>query len=337
VRIAFVGTELCSITSPTGALEKLVQGWALEIARRDEVFLFDLHPEGPDVREFHGIPVISVLTPGDLAARLRAINADVVQTNNRPLWETGDALRVNTFHNFPNAWTAQGEPRESELILALKRGRSTAVSAALARHVEQRYQIGADRVAISYPFVDQEYFDATHSGGGGILFPNRLIRKKGPEVVLKALAILGESRRATFCDYVTPFLRDSREYREIREKVRSSHVALIPHIESRREMAELYASSDVVVTVATEPEGMGLIPLEAQAVGAPVVTAGPGGLSEATFSPNVHLPEISAERLAAAIDAAAHRSSSSEASEIVRSTFTVTSSTEMLERSWSHN
>jgi len=32
MRIALVGTELCSVQSPTGGLERLLQGWALELS-----------------------------------------------------------------------------------------------------------------------------------------------------------------------------------------------------------------------------------------------------------------------------------------------------------------
>ncbi|HET9091980.1 MAG TPA: glycosyltransferase, partial [Acidimicrobiales bacterium] len=34
------------------------------------------------------------------------------------------------------------------------------------------------------------------------------------------------------------------------------------------------------------PEGLGMVALEAEAVGAPVVTSGLGGLADATFEPN---------------------------------------------------
>jgi glycosyltransferase involved in cell wall biosynthesis len=334
VRIAFVGTELSSILNPTGGLEKLVQGWAREIGKRHNVFLVDMRPTTPQIHDFFGIPVLSASSPHQLPEIVNQVRADIVQTNNRPMWDTGSAQRVNTFHNFPNAWTI-GEPVSPvQLTSALLEGVVTAVSNTLARHIEQIFNFKGGHVRTTPPFVDSAFLEMRYIGGSGPLFPNRLIDKKGPRIVLEALDSLGIVKTSTFCDYVTPSLLASYEYLKNRDLVLSFGASLIPQMESPDELALKYAEANIVIAIATEPEGMGLVPLEAQAVGAPVVTAGPGGLSEATFRPNVYLQIANRHSLAAAIDSTLLRPGLTRTKELIRSRFSLETSAESLENSW---
>jgi glycosyltransferase involved in cell wall biosynthesis len=334
MRVALVGTELCSVQSATGGLERLLQGWALDLSKTHEVVLVDLlAEEAPDDADL-GIPVIAVRSPGELPAELSRFRPDVVQVNNRPLFETGPAVRVNTFHNYPDAWSTTGPLDDQTVAEALRKARTTAVSKSLATHIEQRFNLASGEVTVSLPFVEQSFFETTHVGGGGILFPNRLLRKKGPDVVVRALEELGLAEGAVFLDYVTPFLRGSAEHLEMRSAIERSGATLVPAISGRDDLAHMYAKADVVIAVATQPEGMGLVPLEAQAVGVPVVTAGPGGLREATFEPNTHLERAEPTSLAAAIVDALDRASKTETKETIRSRFSIEASTKALERVW---
>ena len=82
---------------------------------------------------------------------------------------------------------------------------------------------------------------------------------------------------------------------------------------AQREVAQV-CRAGVVACPAVEPEGLGLVPLESQACGAPVVTTDMGGLREATFPPNAcvapHDADVFAEALA---DALARRTASGAA------------------------
>lgn len=334
MRIALVGTELCSIQSPTGGLERLLQGWALELSEHHEVILVDLTSRDAPAKRHLSLDVLEVATPSELPRALRSFAPDVVQVNNRPLYRTEVGLRINTFHNYPNAWSADGDLDDAAVAEALRHGHSTAVSASLARHIEARFGLADGQVCVTLPFVDDEFFDAHHHGGAGILFPNRLLRKKGPDVVVKALEEVSLIHKATFLDYVTPFLRGSEEHLAMRGAIQASGATLLPAVEDRAELMALYAGADLVVAVATQPEGMGLVPLEAQAVGARVVTAGPGGLREATFEPNVHLPEAEPHSLGRALveTLASHDKMASNA--VLRERFSRVASTSSLRRVW---
>ena len=334
-KVALVGTELCTITSATGGLERLVQGWALALAERYDVVLVDMRPDDATTHEINGVPVLAVSSPEELARTLRAFGPEVVQTNNRCLWDTGDALRVNTFHNYPQGWSSElGGGGLSKLRSAIAQQTTTTVSRALGAQVESMFALGQGQVRVTYPFVAQEFLNQSFEGGGGILFPSRLLAKKGPEQVLAAAASLGLEERLSFLDYVTPFLRTSTEYLSIRDHLVRSKARLRPHEEHPIDLAAIYAKADLVVVVATEPEGMGLVALEAQGVGTPVLTAGPGGLKEATFVPNEHLGQFDPASLAGGIARALERDVDSSTKESIAQVFSLEASTAALEATW---
>ncbi len=331
-RIAFVGTELCSVTSPTGGLERLVQGWATVLGAHHDVVLVDMRPEADTPREIDGIPVVAVETVAELAGTLRRIGAEVVQTNNRCLWETGSALRVNTFHNYPQGWSTTASDGDLHRLKEAVSGQiTTTVSRSLATQVESMFALEEGRVRVTYPFVAQEFLDEPWRGGSGILFPSRLLMKKGPDQVLEAARLLGLEDRVTFLDFVTPFLRESDEYLGIRQRINSSRSTLSGQVARATELAALYADADLVVAVATEPEGMGLVALEAQGVGTPIVSAGPGGLREATVDPNEHLDRFDPEALAAGIERALNAGGGGQTKGAIAERFSLSASAAGLE------
>ena len=197
------------------------------------------------------------------------------------------------------------------------------------------FALAPGRVQVTYPFVAPEFLSQAFQGGGGILFPSRLLAKKGPEQVLAAIESLGLEHRLSVLDYVTPFLRNSPEYLGIRSHIERSKATLCPHEERPADLAALYARADLVVVVATEPEGRGLVALEAQGVGTPVLAAGPGGLKEATMAPNEHLDQFDPATLAAGIARALARRPDPSTKHAIASIFSLEASTASLEASWS--
>jgi len=302
--IAIVGTELASVLNPTGGLERVVQLWSIGLAERGyRVLLVDRRPsEQPPRSATDGGATVLSADDDDLGPLLDAHGVDVVVCNNRPFTSVGRRVRVDCFHNYPHGWDASGIVDETALAAQLIRTTPTAVSAALADHIVHRFGLREGVVATTPPPIDPIFAATSHRGGGGILFPNRLMEKKGVRATLAALERAGLTERATFLDYTTPFLRTSAEFVELRQLIVDAGATLAPPC-TPPQLAERYAAADLVIAVATEPEGLGLVPLEAQVVGAPLVTAGPGGLAEATFPPNLHCETAEVAELAVAITA----------------------------------
>ncbi len=113
--------------------------------------------------------------------------------------------------------------------------------------------------------------------GGRLLYAGRLSALKGVDVALEALARLPGSR-LTVCGHGSPQAVAGLRARAAELGI-AGRVDLRAPLPSER-MAALYAAHDAVVFPAVWPEPWGLVPLEAMAVGTPVVATGTGGSAE---------------------------------------------------------
>jgi glycosyltransferase involved in cell wall biosynthesis len=287
-KIALVGTDLAPLRAGSGALERIVLAWGEALAAAgDRVLLLDGdRPGGPPLAE------------------LERERPDLVVLNNRPLWGErlgrGPAV-LNVMHNYEDAW-GDGSGDSTRVSAALGRGTVAAVSPTLARHIERRFAPGRPVRPVATP-IDDCFFATGWAGGEGIiLFPNRLLEKKGVRLFLEVARLLsGRDRRFVLFRHLAPFPEPTVEQLALLEAVASSGaVELLGPPADRREMAAWYRRASAVLCPSLRPEGLGLAALEAQAVGAPLVTSGLGGLADATFSPNEVVAEPDPERWAAA-------------------------------------
>ena len=280
MRIAIVGTELCAVDAGGGGLEQVLRRWAAELAARHEVIVVSHRPGGRPLVLDRDEPYATVAI--DHADDLAGIEADVFSLHNRPQWagSCAPAAAVGlTFHNYPAAWksTARTPPA----------ARMSAVSAALAATAAIHFGVPVATVAPSiHPaFCRRRAWRPSRS----VVSPNRLMRKKGVHELLD-LARRPEfaAVRFDFADLISPWLRPTAEHRELRAAIAAvPNAALFRPAPDPTALAARYATAGVVVCAAQAPEGLGLVPLEAQAVGVAVVTTDVGGLREATFAPNV--------------------------------------------------
>ena len=184
-KIAVVGTELAPLRESSGALERVVLAWVAGLERspqRFEVTRLDADP-------LTGLPV----------GRLERSRPDLLILNNRPLWAEGTELPVlHVLHNYQDAWGA-GADDQARVRRVLERGQVCAVSAALARHVEEAYRlprVGEVRVGVEACFFGEQW----RGGGGPVLFPNRLLEEKGGA----SLPRVGSRARSPLCHVPPP-------------------------------------------------------------------------------------------------------------------------------------
>jgi D-inositol-3-phosphate glycosyltransferase len=209
----------------------------------------------------------------------------------------------------------QGVVRHSDLILA--------PTPAEARHLVDLYHADPGRIRIVPPGVDGILFaprDRTAArsrlgfGPGRMaLFVGRLQPFKGPQVAIRALAVALAGNREALGDVTLAVVGGPSG--EADEVVRLRRLAASLGIADRvrffppqphGRLADFYSAADVVL-VPSRSESFGLVALEAQACGRPVVAAATGGLRHAVVDGVTgylvagHDPADYAERLVAVL------------------------------------
>ena len=116
-------------------------------------------------------------------------------------------------------------------------------------------------------------------GANVVMMPGRITRLKGHHVLIDAIAQL--KRNDVFCVLIGSD-QGRVEYRqelenEIRSRKLEGHVRIVDHC---TDMPAAYMLAAVVVCASTEPEGFGRVPVEAQAMGRPIVATDHGGVRE---------------------------------------------------------
>lgn len=193
----------------------------------------------------------------------------------------------------------QPEPRRRELgehRIVDGAARLIANTSSEAAELVSHYSATYDRIDIAPPGVDLGTFTpafrarsrANRGIGPGtfhLLFAGRIQRLKGPHVLVKAAALLRHRRpdidlRLT----ILGSLSGNKEFnlrRWISEAGMDDVVTQLPPVKAP-ELAEWFRAADVVV-MPSFSESFGLVALEAQACGTPVVATRVGGLSRAIF------------------------------------------------------
>ncbi len=223
----------------------------------------------------------------------------------RQLREAWGVAWVQSFHTLALTKARAGLPldalrAQAEGELAAQADRLVAASAAEAKDLIRLYRASRDRICVAQPGVDPRLF-AEHDGSGlrrdlGLvdarvaLFAGRLEPLKGTQIVLDAAARL--RRRAEYADLAVVIAgddsgdgaKDERGGERHRLERHAAHIGISDHVRfvgavPHDRLADYYAMADVCV-VPSLTESFGLVALEAQAQGTPVVAASVGGLRE---------------------------------------------------------
>lgn len=116
-------------------------------------------------------------------------------------------------------------------------------------------------------------------GASIVMMPGRLTRWKGHHVLIEAMALL--KRSDVFCVLIGSDQGRSEYREELEQAIRDRHlegqVRIVDHC---NDMPSAYMMAAVVVSASTDPEGFGRVPVEAQAMGRPIVATDHGGARE---------------------------------------------------------
>ncbi|WP_235997163.1 glycosyltransferase [Aestuariimicrobium ganziense] len=221
-----------------------------------------------------------------------------------PVAEEWGVPHVQSYHSvaaLPNSPLSAGEPPESphrvagERLTAQQSDVVVAISTAEAHTVIHRCGADPARVHIVAPGVDTEVFRRLQPGeepwrptdeplpNGFILFTARLQPLKGPDLALRALAHVEKWRRPhlviageasqDFADYTA-------ELHDLVPRLGLDGQVTFTGALSRDELARALRSARLSL-VPSHSETFGLIALESEASGTPVIASAAGGLREA--------------------------------------------------------
>ncbi len=140
---------------------------------------------------------------------------------------------------------------------------------------------------------------------GRLLYVGRIDPRKGIDIAIRALSYLPETTLTVIGD------GDEAHRNELEALVRTRNLGSLVRFESRHreKLPEAYADADAAMFPVVWAEPFGLVPLEAMAVGTPVVATGRGGSGEflddgrncLIFDPCETDPEQGARNLAARV------------------------------------
>ncbi|MCW2829624.1 MAG: mshA [Aeromicrobium sp.] len=228
-----------------------------------------------------------------------------VGTVARERWNVPLVHTMHTMAKVKNAMLADGDAAEpigriygEEEIVRLA-DRLIANTAEERRELIELYGAEPDRVAVVHPGVDVDVFRPGRlrearellgiaADSAVVLFAGRIQPLKAPDVVLRAAAVLLERDPALRDRLVVPIvggasgagLEHPTALADLAVELGVEDVVRFVPTVSQRELANWYAAASLVC-VPSHNESFGLVAIEAQACGTPVVAARVGGLSTA--------------------------------------------------------
>jgi len=252
-------------------------------------------------------------------------NVDIVHARSRaPAWsamkacEKTDAKYMTTCHA---PYNINGKAKRFYNSAIAKGERVIAISNHVAQYLVDNYKIDPRNIRLVHRGIALEKFHPNAirpaqlikisaqwripDGANIVMLPGRLTRWKGHHVLIEAMAKL--KRDDIFCVLIGSD-QGRNEYRaeledSIKEKKLDGQIRIIDHCD---DMPAAYMLSAVIVSASTDPEGFGRVPIEAQAMGRPIIATDHGGAQETIVRNQTGwlIPPNDSEALKQAIDEA---------------------------------
>lgn len=244
-------------------------------------------------------PLVMAANVGRLRKIIRDMNVDIVHACSRaPAWSTGRAVAGTKARYVTSCHAAhkiEGAIKRMYNASIAKGERVIAVSHFLADYLEQNYKVDPNIVRVIHRGVAMERFHpnavtpdrlikvSQHmripEGAAVIMLPGRLSRIKGHMFLLDAIEALG--RKDVFCLFVGSDIGNESYRTELEKYIEDKGLGANCRIVTNcDDMPAAYMISTVVASPSLVPEGFGRIPIEAQAMGRPVIATDHGGTRE---------------------------------------------------------
>lgn len=244
-------------------------------------------------------PLVIAANIGRLRGLIRAHGVDIVHACSRaPAWSAQRAVQGTNARYVTSCHAAHklgGALKRLYNSSIAKGERVIAVSHFLADYLEQNYGADPGVIRVVHRGVALEKFHPNSvtperlaavarqmripDGASVILMPARITRIKGHMLLLDAIADM--NRRDVFCVFVGSDHGNENYRREIEDYISARDLGGQVRIETKcDDMPAAYMIATVVAVPSLVPEGFGRVPIEAQAMGRPVVATDHGGARE---------------------------------------------------------
>ncbi len=226
-------------------------------------------------------------------------SVNIVHVRSRaPAWSAMRACRKTNAHYMTTChapYNINGEIKRFYNSAIAKGERVIAISHMVSNYLCENYRIDSSKIRLIHRGVALEKFHPTAvtperlimlsktwripDGANIVIMPGRLTRWKGHHVLIDAIARM--RRNDLFCVIIGSD-QGRTEYRKELETAIEEHglggqVRMVDHC---NDMPAAYMLATVVVSASTDPEGFGRIPIEAQAMGRPIIASDHGGAQE---------------------------------------------------------
>jgi glycosyltransferase involved in cell wall biosynthesis len=226
-------------------------------------------------------------------------NVDIVHARSRaPAWsvmkacEKTGAKYLTTCHA---PYNINGKAKRFYNSAIAKGERVIAISNHVAQYLVDNYKIDSRNIRLVHRGIALEKFHPNAirpaqlikisaqwripDGANIVMLPGRLTRWKGHHILIDAMAKL--KRDDIFCVLIGSDQGRSEYRAELEESIKAKkldgQIRIIDHCD---DMPAAYMLSAVIVSASTDPEGFGRVPIEAQAMGRPIIATDHGGAQE---------------------------------------------------------
>ena len=236
---------------------------------------------------------------GRIKRLIKKHKVDIVHVRSRaPAWSAYIACKKTGTHYITTChapYNISGDWKRVYNSSIVKAEKIIAISHYVENYLKREYEIDQDKITVIHRGIPIEKFSPTNvtperlvtvskswripETASIIMMPGRITRWKGHSVLIEAMSKL--KNKEAFCVMIGSD-QGRIEYRQELENLIQSHdlggrVRIVDHCD---DMPAAYMLSEVVVSASTDPEGFGRVPVEAQAMGRPIIATDHGGAQE---------------------------------------------------------